>query len=102
MLEFFGWAGSILFALCGMPQAYQSYKQGHSRGLNWAFILMWGMGEIMTFIYVLPKMDIPLLFNYTINMAFLIVIIYFKIWERKTKIVNKNFLIPYWKEINSL
>jgi len=40
---------------------------------------MWFIGEIFTIIYVFPKMDLPLLFNYTANVIFLSVIIYYKI-----------------------
>ena len=80
--EFFGWIGSALFAICGLPQALQSIKDGHSRGLNWFFILAWLGGEIFTIIYVWPKMDIPLLANYLINLIFLGIMLKYKIWER--------------------
>jgi len=78
-METIGWIGSILFALCGFPQALQSYKDKHSNGLNWPFILMWLFGEILTLIYIWPKSDYPLIFNYSLNLIFLLVIIYYKI-----------------------
>lgn len=81
-MELIGWAGSVLFAFCGLPQAIQCFKTGHSRGLNWAFLLAWFFGEILTIVYVLPKMDVPLLFNYGFNLLILIVILRYKIWER--------------------
>lgn len=81
-MEIFGWIGSALFAMCGFPQAVQSAREGHSRGLSWLFLLMWFFGEIFTLIYVFPKMDIPLLTNYSVNMGFLIVIIYYKLFPR--------------------
>ena len=40
--------GSLLFALCGLPQAIQSYKDKNSDGLNWLFIIAWFFGEIFT------------------------------------------------------
>ncbi len=43
---------------------------------------MWGVGEVLTLVYVLPKMEIPLLFNYAANIVFLLVITYFKVWPR--------------------
>ena len=82
-MDAIGWAGSMLFALCGLPQAIESYKQKHSNGLTWMFLLMWLWGEILTFVYVLPKMDYPLLANYAVNFVFLIVIIWFKLFPRK-------------------
>jgi uncharacterized protein with PQ loop repeat len=81
-MEAIGWAGAALFAICGFPQALQCYKQGHSRGLNWFFLLAWFGGEILTIIYILPKMDLPLLFNYAVNLIFLFVMLRYKIWER--------------------
>jgi uncharacterized protein with PQ loop repeat len=74
-----GWIGSILLAFCGLPQAIESYKTKNSDGLTWGFVLMWFVGEICTFIYIIPKMDLPLLFNYSANIMFLIIIIYYKI-----------------------
>ena len=81
-MEIIGWLGSILFAICGFPQAIQSIREGHSKGLGWPFLLMWFFGELLTIIYIWPKSDWPLLFNYSMNMVFLIVIIRYKIWER--------------------
>ena len=74
-----GWIGSILMAFCGLPQAIESYKTKSSRGLSWGFLIMWFSGELLTMIYILPKMDLPLLFNYTANLIFLIIIIYYKL-----------------------
>ena len=83
MLENIGWLGSILLAFCGLPQAIESIKTKSSEGLTWGFILMWFLGEICTFIYILPKLDLPLLFNYTANIIFLAIIIYFKLMPKK-------------------
>ena len=82
MIENIGWIGSILLAFCGLPQAIESYKTKSSEGLTWGFISMWFIGEIFTIIYVFPKMDLPLLFNYTLNMVFLLVMLYYKIKPR--------------------
>lgn len=82
-MENIGWLGSILLAFCGLPQAVESIKTKSSEGLTWGFIGMWFLGEIMTFIYILPKMDLPLLFNYTANIIFLSIIIFFKLYPKK-------------------
>ena len=81
-MENIGWIGSILLALCGFPQAIESYTNKHSDGLTWGFILMWGIGELLTFAYVFPKMDLPLLLNYSANIIFLSVIIYYKLLSK--------------------
>jgi uncharacterized protein with PQ loop repeat len=82
-MENIGWLGSILLAFCGLPQAIESYKTKSSHGLTWGFILMWFIGEICTFVYIIPKMDLPLLFNYSANIIFLIIITYYKIKPKK-------------------
>jgi uncharacterized protein with PQ loop repeat len=82
MSNLVGWVGSILFACCAFPQAVQAYRQGHSEGLSWAFLLMWLFGEVLTIAYVLPKRDWPLLFNYAANLAFLLVILRYKVRPR--------------------
>ena len=82
-MEIIGWLGSILLAFCGLPQAIESYKTKSSEGLTWGFIGMWFIGEIMTIIYILPQMVLPLIFNYTANIIFLSIIIYYKIKPRK-------------------
>ena len=82
-MENIGWLGSILLAFCGLPQALESIKTKSSEGLTWGFIGMWFLGEILTFIYILPKLDLPLLFNYTANIIFLSIIIFFKLCPKK-------------------
>ena len=82
-MEIIGWLGSILLAFCGLPQAIESYKTKSSEGLTWGFIGMWFFGEILTIIYILPQMVLPLIFNYTANIIFLSIIIYYKINPKK-------------------
>ncbi len=77
--DFFGWTGSALFAICGLPQAAQSYREKHSDGLNWYFLLAWFFGELFTLLYIWPKSDWPLIANYSVNMVMLCVILYYKI-----------------------
>lgn len=82
-METIGWLGSILLAFCGLPQAIESYKTKNSDGLTWGFISMWFVGEILTVIYIIPKWHWPLIFNYTANIIFLSVILYYKIKPSK-------------------
>jgi len=84
-MELIGWIGAVLFAVCGLPQAWQSIKDGHSKGLNWFFLLAWAGGEILTIVYVFPKADLPLLSNYFVNMIFLVIMLYYKLFPRVTK-----------------
>ncbi len=81
-MEIVGWIGSFLFAACGLPQAVTCWRTGHAQGLAWGFLLMWLLGEVLTLIYILPKLDWPLIFNYSVNLAFLAVMLRYKLFPR--------------------
>jgi MtN3 and saliva related transmembrane protein len=82
-METIGWIGSVLLAFCGLPQAIESWRTKNSDGLTWSFLLMWGVGEIFTIIYILPKWHWPLIFNYTANIIFISIILYYKIKPKR-------------------
>jgi uncharacterized protein with PQ loop repeat len=73
-----GYIGSILLALCGVPQAIKAWKTNSAKDISWLFLLSWLLGEMFTFAYVLPKFDLPLLLNYVVNMIVISVIIKIK------------------------
>jgi len=81
LLDFLGWSGSLLLAFCGLPQAIESWRTKSSKGVTWGLLIMWGLGEVFTLAYVAPKMDMPLLFNYSANIIFLLIIMRYKIGE---------------------
>lgn len=81
-IEIFGWLGSFLLAICAAPQAFYALKHKNSHGISWGFLLLWLFGEIFTLIYVLKLQDAPLLLNYTLNLVFLCVILYFKVFPK--------------------
>jgi uncharacterized protein with PQ loop repeat len=81
-MDLLGYIGSICLAICSVPQAYMSYKQGHSRGISVGFLFLWTAGEIFTLLYIIPKADIPLLINYLSNLIFLSIIWKYRIFPR--------------------
>ena len=85
MIEYIGWLGGLLFAFCGAPQAFKSYKEGNSDGISYIFLWMWGLGEILMQVYVIIQhgLDLPLLVNYWINTIFVLIIGYFKYKPRQ-------------------
>ena len=85
MIEALGYIAGFLFAFCAFPQAIQSCKEGHSRGINNLFLWMWFLGEVLMTAYVYLKhgLDMPLLINYWINTVLILVIMKYKYWERK-------------------
>lgn len=84
MLEVIGWIGAVCFAVCAAPQAWLSYKQGHAKGLSWATLILWLVGEICALVYTLPTGLAPLIFNYAGNLLLLAVIIRYRAWPRIT------------------
>jgi uncharacterized protein with PQ loop repeat len=83
VIDMAGWLGSALFAVCGLPQAVHSYKVKNSHGLTWGFLALWLGGEIFTLIYILPKEGVaPLILNYTLNLVFLAIIAWYKIFPQ--------------------
>jgi uncharacterized protein with PQ loop repeat len=70
-----GWCGAVLLAFCGLPQAIKTWRSGSFKDGSWLFLAMWGVGEVLTLVYVLGQnmssgqMQWPLLLNYTMNMA---------------------------------
>jgi len=81
ILDAIGWIGSSLFSLCALPQTITVWRNKHGHGLSWAFLLMWLLGEILCLIYTSLQqiVPVPLVVNYIVNLAMLIVIIYYKI-----------------------
>ena len=80
-MEFIGWLGSIFFAICGAPEAWRSYKNKRC-DVGWGFLALWLLGEVLTLAYVVWKGGtelLPLIFNYTGNIAFILVMVYYKV-----------------------
>lgn len=84
MIDLLGYVGGFLFAFCGLPQAWKSYKDGHSDGVSLMMILMWLSGEILMqlYVYLQHGLDLPLLLNYWVNTVFVFVILKYKIYKR--------------------
>ena len=83
----FGWGATISFTICGIPQALQSYRQGHSREMNKYFLVFWGLGYILGLIYAYglnaPLVErLPMFASYILGAMVLLVIVRYKIWER--------------------
>lgn len=77
-----GWIGSFLLAICGLPQAMKSLRQGHSKGLSTYFLVLWSVGEVFTLIAVVDLKVDYLLLNYISNLLFLLIIWFYKLYPR--------------------
>lgn len=80
--ELVGWVGGLMLAVCAIPQAFLSYKQGHSNGLAIGMLVAWLLGEVFTLVYVAPKLDWPLIVNYSANIVCLVIICWYRAFPR--------------------
>ena len=79
-LEYMGWTGGVLLALCGLPEAVVTIINGYC-ALSWGLLLMWGFGEIFVLVPIWYKVRKGwLVFNYTANIGFVSIMIFYKIF----------------------
>jgi hypothetical protein len=80
-----GVVGAVLLALCGAPQAWQAYRDGHARGVSGWFLSMWGVGCTAMLYHVLAvhASDVALVANYVFNVSLVAIIARFKVWPRR-------------------
>lgn len=77
-MEVIGWIGSILLAACAIPEVVNAFKTGKC-GITWGMLLVWQVGEVLTWIAVVAKIgSLFLIFNYTANIIFISYLIYVK------------------------
>ncbi len=88
MPDIIGWIGSVAFAMCGIPQAWECFKNKSAKGINPAFAGLWLIGEICYVISVLMKFGWVhwMMFNYTANILSVFVIIYYLVNDRRKPI----------------
>jgi len=92
MADFVGWVGSVLLAVCGAPQAIQSFRQGHSRGISPWFLAFWLVGELSYVYSTAAKFGFVgwLVFNYVGNIVFVLVIIYYALFPRGRVMITER------------
>ncbi len=85
MADLVGWIGSIAFAICGLPQAWECHWNRTARGINPVFILLWLTGELCYVVSILLKFGWVhwMMFNYLTNIFAVAVIIYYLILDRR-------------------
>ena len=85
IFEYIGWFGAVCFSLCAIPQAWLSFRQKHSDGVSWGFLLLWLGGELGMIAYMLGVNleSLQLLLNYLFNLAGLLVIIWYRLFPSR-------------------
>lgn len=83
MIETYGWVGSILLALCAIPETIIAIRTGTCK-LSWVFLLMWFFGEIFVLIPVISTLNSPYLtFNYGTNACLILIMICYKAFGKQ-------------------
>ena len=77
-----GWVSTLCLALGGIPQAYKSWKDGHSQGLSWGMVILWLSGEVFLVAYAEPSKNWPVVVNGLLNMVIAAIILWYKVWPR--------------------
>lgn len=78
MMEYVGWIGSILLALCGLPEAISCVIKKKCQ-VPWTLIAPWYAGEWLVCIYTFYKLGWnPLMVNYIFNIILISIMIYYK------------------------
>lgn len=98
MNDIIGWIGSLLFAVCALPQVVHTFKTRRTDDLNEVFLWLWFGGEVLTFSYIIiddisnKNYHIPLYFNYLFNIILLFYLIFAK-YTYNTKPTSLSFLL---------
>jgi uncharacterized protein with PQ loop repeat len=74
--------GSVLLAICGLPQAILSLRTGNSGAMSVAFLTMWLLGEVLLTVYVVHVGQYVLAINYVANTAIAGVILRYRLVPR--------------------
>lgn len=88
MADAIGWIGSVAFAICGIPQAWECFKNESARGINPAFVALWLIGEVCYVASVLMKFGWVhwMMFNYMVNIFSIAVITLYIMRDRRKKV----------------
>jgi uncharacterized protein with PQ loop repeat len=76
IITFLGWLGAGFLTICSLPQGIKVVRDGTSRGLSRAFIWLWFLGELLTFIYIcVGNFSWPLFANYVTNLTLSVILL---------------------------
>lgn len=83
LLELIGWGSGILLGICSVPLAWETLKNKRAPNINTTFISLWLGGEVLGLIYTVSLSNLPLISNYLVNTAALLVVVYYLIKNKK-------------------
>lgn len=85
MADIIGWIGSVAFAVCGIPQAWECHQRKSAAGISRLFVTLWLVGEVCYVISVLMKFGWVnwMMFNYIANILSIVVITFYMIRDNR-------------------
>lgn len=83
--DLIGWVGSVAFAVCGIPQAWECVKNRSAKGISPLFVGLWLIGEVCYVISVFMKFGWVhwMMFNYITNIVSIAVIVYYLVRDKR-------------------
>jgi len=66
--ETFNWVGSAMLMVASIPQAYMSFKQGHSDGVSRMMLWLWFFGMMSCLVFFASISIWPTVTNYIFNL----------------------------------
>jgi uncharacterized protein with PQ loop repeat len=85
-MEIFGWLGGIFLSICAFPQVIKVSREKNADGMSHLNLWLWFFGEVFMLSYVLfHQFSLPLLLNYSLNLVFVAIMIYYKYLYGKTR-----------------
>ncbi len=83
MHEITGLLGSLLFAVCSWPLAYDSWRRQSAAEIKWSFVIVWFLAAVFSAVYAICTRKYVLLPNYISGGAGILVVICVKMREKK-------------------
>ena len=85
MIQIIGYIGALAYALCGLPQAILSIKNGHSKGMSRGYAFLSLFGSLFSLVYAIPRSDYVLILNFGANIVVWSIILRYSYFERQSK-----------------
>ena len=91
MANLLGWLGSLLFAVCGVPQVVKCVHDGNADGVSFWFLFLWWCGEVLYIASVLMQFGWVgwMMFNYFGNLIMVSIILRYYLFPRRIHSANE-------------
>lgn len=90
-IDYLGFIATGCFAVSAIPQALKSIKDGHSNGISPITAVLWFLGEVCMFGYVVGKYQFSDMFpfiNYGVNTVTCTTILYYRFFPQNVQVTK--------------